>query len=658
MLAFLGAALAPPVLAILGIYLLFLGGLAAVVLLQSTPLGMIGGLVGFHTILFGTFWCIRSFRRWLAARRLVLPLQSSLDPKLARNAGAKGENLLRMGNLGVRLPRGVFLPFDTVERIRREGPSGQTLRRVCENLVKSFGKLEVETLVVRSSFAMEDGERLFPGVFDSKRDVPADQPEMLRNAISSVLESFDAGRVHRYRERVEVVKESPGGAVLIQEQIPHRWHGTAASCHPVEKRPDRIRIELDRPGENVQGVDFSRLSRQVVHLETMPEDITESLLETIAETVERCERLLQGPVIIEFGIVDEGPVFYQLRSQPAQPREVWASSGPISLNPEILPPLAMDLCYGKDFAFLRAHLCRSFGWDERRVNLRLDTRRGRVVFCLTDYLQTSWNPPRRPILRLGNGWLAYDLPPGFKATRSIVRLRKPLIRQAKLKSLAAWLSFAGKWLAGLEKRATFDPLVPWHRFASRCFGRFSKRCFEKVDRLHISLEKELEQILRSLDANEENGRVFMTLEEIAENKTIDEQEIARRKEIFVQDRDAGAVEVWPPWPVSKENQGDAFVVLHAGCVTGKGYHPLSGEDFPEGAPCILLLPDASLRWRDVLPQSVGVVLAGGGMLSHLALQIEEMRIPALVGASAESLMLYHGQELELDTEHRKLRVLV
>ena len=652
MLAFLGAALAPPVLALFVMYLLLLAGLSLAVFLQSTPLGIVWGAAAVCCAVFLGFLFVRSLLRRFFARKSVLALHPSLDNSLAKQAGPKGANLLRLAALSETIPRGYFLPFHTLERIRSEGPSSPTLRRVSRKLLKSFRKLRVHSLIVRSSFSMEDGPRLFPGVFDSRTDVSANDPAALGNAILEVLGSLDTEHARRYKERIQASEIPEGGAILIQEKIMHSVHATVSSCHPIGKRPDRIRIELDRPDGETRSVEISRLYWRAVDSTGGLEWLPESLALRAAKTVERAERAFKGPVLLEFGITENRLVFYQVRAQPVTPADVWTQSGPVSLNPEVLSPLESDLCYGKNLAFLRAHLCRSFGWDEHRTRLRLETKRGRPFVCLTDVLQASWTTPRRLFPHLGSRWLREDLPAGLDHAAEVIHLRKRLIKQAKLKSWSVWLTNAGTALAQLERRSGFDPLVGWHRLVGKKLETLGKCTMKRVDRLHEEFENELARITQRLGVNERNDAMFCSLEEICTKIAVDEEELLRRKESSSKNRNAGMSEVLPPWPTS---EGGEFQSLCPGHATGRGYHPLSGDPFPTDAPCILLLPDASLRWREYLPQAAGVVLAGGAMLSHLALQIDELKLPALAASDAEELMRHHGQSLDLDTESRTLR---
>lgn len=73
---------------------------------------------------------------------------------------------------------------------------------------------------------------------------------------------------------------------------------------------------------------------------------------------------------------------------------------------------------------------------------------------------------------------------------------------------------------------------------------------------------------------------------------------------------------------------------------------------------VLLVPDQSLEWIGLLKSAVGVVMVGGGLLSHLALQLLRLQIPTVFGLTPKETASLSGRQVVIKaTKNGSIRVI-
>jgi len=95
--------------------------------------------------------------------------------------------------------------------------------------------------------------------------------------------------------------------------------------------------------------------------------------------------------------------------------------------------------------------------------------------------------------------------------------------------------------------------------------------------------------------------------------------------------------------------------LVSGAREGRGR--LARLDLPDDEPVILVVPDQSLQWQPLAVRAVGVVMVGGGVLSHLGLQLLQARTPTLYGLTPAEAPALEGAWLLLDADSGRLEIL-
>lgn len=162
--------------------------------------------------------------------------------------GGKGDNLRRIADTGLRVPRWVAITADVHAAITRElGNDADRVRalqppsELREELRVALRDLELldRPLAVRSSATVEDGSLAsFAGQFATVLGVVAssDDDESLWTAIRTVWASAHDARARAYAGAGHDAPV-PSMAVLIQELIPARAAGVAFSVDPVTGDP-------------------------------------------------------------------------------------------------------------------------------------------------------------------------------------------------------------------------------------------------------------------------------------------------------------------------------------------------------------------------------------------------------------------------------------
>lgn len=223
------------------------------------------------------------------------------------NAGGKANGLIRLQQLGVRVPEGFVVAAG-------EDLSAATIGGLLRDLVARSG---CDALAVRSSGAREDGaERSLAGLFESELDVAP--------TVDAVIEAIGRCRGSARSARAQAAgatEECP--AVLVQEMIRPRWSGVLFTRDPRDGSATPL-VELVE-GHLCRLVDGSQpdlreslteAGRQALESRLGVDDVAE--LASLASTAESA---IGGPADLEWAIDSRGAVALQVRPMtgPAGP---------------------------------------------------------------------------------------------------------------------------------------------------------------------------------------------------------------------------------------------------------------------------------------------------------------------------------------------------
>jgi len=670
MILFFSILVSPPFLILFSGYFVLVIVIAVAIVLQQT--GIIGPEASLAAaavvVLVAIVAGVKAAHSWLKRSRGWV---MSLD-EASSTAGPKGAGLLLLGRLQVPVPPTLVLP----ERLLRDVVEGRgrMLKKAAETVVR-FGQLHgVDRFIVRSSFGLEDGRQLFPGVFRSIGGVSAGDQAAVAGAIGDVAASYGHEAVERYRVRSGAERTGGSSAILLQPHIQHDLHGHVGSCDPTRRRLDLVRVEVSRPGTNeIRAADYSVILNRFVG-EGLPDGmIRPDTWQRILTTLKRVEGALRGPSILEFGIIDDRAMFYQARRLPdIEPREVWTNVGPLVLNPEPLTSLERGISYGPDLEFLES----SLGEDTAAASgarpaspIPCALIRGRPMFQYNDVAGLlRFSSSRRTTMSLFARGLSLALTrePGNGDAPSIYTLRALMRLQSRIAGQqSAWTGFQS-WAEHLRKdNPGFRPIVPWDRALSRLLRWRAERAGRRRDELR-------RRIIERLAAYRQRGRTwpggateraaFLSLDEWDESERADrcvvDEEVLGRREQEWRELIRGVSESVVVDEEYVEGEGAIHLSrLVKGEVKGTclDASALTTPEQAEGA--ILLFPDSSLRWAYLLPRASGVLLVGGSTLSHVSLQIVELGIPALMGLSAHEAEALVGQTVWIRADRPAVEVI-
>lgn len=186
------------------------------------------------------------------------------------HVGGKGESLLRLVDIGIRVPSFLIIPssffFDFLEQNKLTARIGQYIEKqdfteikriiyqadlppeFIEKIDKGIQKLGTQLFSVRSSAINEDGKKQsYAGQYDTFLFV---KPADLSNAIKKCWASYFNSNIIEYEQRKPDMQNN-GMAVIIQTMIDAVVSGVAFSKHPTAET-DRSLIEVaPGVGENL-----------------------------------------------------------------------------------------------------------------------------------------------------------------------------------------------------------------------------------------------------------------------------------------------------------------------------------------------------------------------------------------------------------------------
>jgi hypothetical protein len=700
----MGAASTPVFVVVLNGVLLLLVAIPVAVLIQvvwggSWSSAMVQGMIVSFLLMSGSsaglvwIWWRRRKSRLIDLRAFWL---SSRHSGLV--VGEKARWLNHLSRLGFPVAPGWIVP---------PGMLGKT-DRAAGQIVRAARRLGIRRLIVRSSFPDEDAEHLFPGVFQSLSDVDAADAKAVQRAIDKVMASRKEGVVSRYRDRVGLAEpEHDDGCVLVQACVSADVTGVLCSFHPERRRPDEVTVEAGRPGEARHVDVYSQiLGRWLSKRAPLDNGCRRTLLDALRVG----ERVLRGPVIIEFGVADARVVLFQLRKAPrTSMKHVWSQTGPVSLNPEPLPRLFADVIYGENLSVLRRYMVESLSElkakDAKPPDVMLTLYRNRplieygsVGLCTRHCPRRHgpvglvWWLHRRARRALQEARNATAESNGDSSPNSIGRLA---LLQSRTQNASEGLrSFAAHLSAAIEGKKEFAPFVPWHRWVKAWSIGFARKLERLRNRMHRTLETRLAGLAprnwpvegsgadsfddarigpnaggaadwRHLDLDDwlkvSGGsvpRVSMTrLQQRAEEYS----EAAKAVVPVVLVSEAGDTENLEeavPWPPPLTDRSAVQPMAEGGrlslrpLVPGKASGRVVAADGDE--PCagnVVVVPDGSLRWLSRVMEADAVLLVGGAqLLSHLSLMLLELGIPTLAGLTPDEAHNLVGRHAEVSLD--------
>lgn len=595
------------------------------VILAALVLVALAGLTASEALAWGL--ARRRDPRWFLTLR-ALAASRRVDPA---RVGAKSYRLAELIRRGLPVPDGLVLTLDLCRRLRERAPRlqgpelwaalplgvGGRLRRA----VRSLG---ADRVVVRSSFPGEDGARLHAGVFESVRDVDARDPGALFAAVGRVLASACGPAAQAYRRR-HGLPESDEAAVLVQAQVPATHLGLLAS-RSIDGRGDRLPLELRTANGISEGSIYDLLDRALLALDRSSAEPAPTWLPRLADQVLGLDHLLGGPVHVEFAEVDGRVWFLQVRPFPAvDDRVTWINSGPVELDRAPIPD-RIDRARGGTNARRLAlnEGLRAAGLDAPVRPSELQRFDGATYLDLAAWrrvLATSLERPgARALWRQARLLLRV---PATRRTPSAPGASSALLAQARV--LAA-LGLIGGLLERLD--ANDSPLgAALRRTLRRRRGR---------------LAAERERLGRELEAEE---RACLASSAPAPETTCSTEPLPTRR--FEPELD-GSVD---PTPAASGHTRFAGQPIAPGVVEAPLFRIEAVRAPPDDTPpvpCVLILPHGGPEHLARALTAAGVVLASGGVLSHVAVGLREAGIPSLVCTDPRLRDLAEGLRGRLD----------
>lgn len=681
MIFYLGALWTPPVVLAINLLLVVLVASAAVAVLQAVfgvdlPGGASVPLIGAVLLIAGGYGGAARLGRRLGRRRAIA--LGDLDEGDARAVGPKARVLAALRARGLPVAPGLVVLVKP----------GTPLARLARRVVRFAADEGIARLVVRSAFAEEDGEGGCPGRFESALGVDARDPSAVEEALARVV----ASRTGERAASLGGVSPDDGlgqrpAAVLVQAQVEHRARGVLSSFDPRTRRLDHVYVELTDPeGRELGAARFDLIFGRWLERTAALSDAQAGAL---LEACRAAEGVLRGPVAIEFGLIEDRVVVYQARPMPeVELAEVWTNTGPVELNAEPSPPLLADLAYGEGLELLAERLgagaAIEAGPRADAARPRLRQIEGRPYVAYRSVAEANRFRPR-PRASLGQlaAFLRADAglvraePPAvvgddFEAARAALRsmLRGQSLGQAHAQVWEGWREALAGWAATAER-----PPIPWPGAAvawiERRVAALGARRAELRARVLAqlgALEALAEALLPAGHEVRRAGLVrFLSARELRAlveagpgAPTLADLEARRR------DLDAWASR--PAEPVIGEAVegpgegpavGDTGEVLRLRPLVGgarEGRGRLARPDLAFDEPLILVVPDQSLRWQPLAGRAAAVVMVGGGVLSHLGLQLLHSRTPTLFGLTPGEARRLDGAWLRLDGTAGRLEI--
>lgn len=672
----MGAASTPVFLVIFNGVLLLLVAIPLALVIQiawggtwsnAATVGILGSFLLLSTGGCGLFWLW-----WRKRRQRPIDLKASWlsSPRGDVNAGEKATGLHHLGILGFTVAEGWVL---APELLSTPALAAHQISVCCRR--RGIGRI-----IVRSSFLQEDADHLYPGVFRSVGDVDASDLRAIREALESVVASGDTDIVDRYRQRIgRGAVAEPRGCVLVQRWVEASTTGVMCSYHPSRQRLDEVTVEAGPPAESSSVDVYSQLQRRWLSNDcALDDEARQDLLDALRVG----EVLLKGPVVIEFGLRDGSLVLFQLRRAPrASMVDLWTQSGPVGLNPEPLPQLFSEIIYGSDLELLRRRLASSLlehvARDAPPPEPRLVLHHARA---LVEYGSIASSIRFHPRL---HGPLALVIRLLARARAETKRARRALsssgleeidgIRhlaeiQSRCQETAENLRALHRTLSSsIRHRPEFAPFIPWHRWLSGLILSEARAQERLRELLHSKLVSSLSSLAPTGSTDDEwhhlaldDWRRARSGEPLESSPSL----LNKRRETFEGDAkktmptalvsEEGALVKSPHWPpAGREGTDEQLQVgrfeLHPlvrGDAAGKVVSADSSEP-TDGQ--LVLVPDTSIQWLDRVVGARGVLLVGGcQLLSHLALAILELEIPALAGLTSEEAAALEGREARID----------
>ena len=584
------------------------------------------------------------------------PLNPSHGCRRLPSPGPKGDGIQILHRLKARVPRGVYIPWHTLETMQT--PPGEqdspVVAAIAAQLSSNAVRAGIPRLIVRSSFAVEDDRNMYPGIFASIGSIDAGDAAGLARALTDVLNSLQADAAQVYRDSIDADRALQGGAILVQEHKLPTVAITASSFNPVGRRPDEMRMELQGTNDAASIVYYNRQFRKFQAGDEAFAMVPEPCLNEIVRVIESSEMLVGGPVIVECGMLDGTLYHYQVRRQHLTPVDVWINQGPVDLSTEPLAPLALELAYGSDCGLVTAGVQAAFrGTLKTPVTVRPVNHRCYVRF--NDLLQQHFDglrprlwgtPPAEAVMR--------DVPDTLPARQSVAVLRTALLRQARIQRTGSILTAYADQLRRPRGNAS-SKTAGWRQSLAGILENFAAGYLKDARVSHEATSalttQTMDMVIKEA-GNPKNGP-FMTMRELVQGHLPPDSVIEPRRRAYAREAQIAAQPTVPRLPnhaLPFHADGDMLrlIRLFDGRARGQGFLPEAFDGTVPQDKYILLLPDASLRWQPFLIGAQGVIIAGDRALSHLALQIQELGIPALMGATPENLYALHATNLELE----------
>ena len=699
---FLGALYTPPI--VLAINVLLLVVLASGVMCALRAFFGVEGESAAILSLFGAAALMAiamgaGYRLWQRIRCLgAVPLTQHPGGRSAStwSLGVKAWNLKRLAERGVPVSPGMVAPVRSL--------ADSHLDRLARQIARFSKRMAIEKLILRSSFAEEDAELLCPGVFESVRDVSSSDVDAISRALKRVVRSREHDEIERFCRAAGRPKSAvtPPSTVLVQEQIHHETWGVISSFDPETRRLDQVYVEIfDDDGKKqaagcYQAI-FGRWDRQERYGLSGTQAV--SLIEALFEA----ERLLQGPVALEFGSFGNKVVIYQARRMPeVEMSRVWTNSGVAQLNPDALPPFLADLAYGPELGFLDKML-----WRDQRVTTtgprdeKLRLLHGRPYIAYEAYARASrfGHLTKRsllfPLHKLFEEWHLFGKinrlrePPREVLDELQAALRQSLELQNRCQIQAQlWMGWRDALQLRLAREQRDPPLVPWpswlhqwlvrraemlHRLRTdlheRVLALLARAESAAVARVGELLTKELSDAVvqmtqEELEGSAKAGRLLVSEETLSARKlSFDKHRRGSAHPLFIES--STGLKPAPAFPEStsprleKKGTGKSIRArsLVAGTVEGLAVTAREGLRAPTDGNYVLIALDSSTRWLPYVAEAAGAVLVGGGLLSHLGLQLIELGSPTLFGITPEEAASLEGRTIRLDGKRGLIEVL-
>lgn len=249
--------------------------------------------------------------RWRARR--------ALDAVSGPASGGKARGLATLQRLGLACP--AWTTLDT-EACRAVMAGAGLSRRAARFLRAQRG----HRVIVRSSFAGEDGAHTWAGIFESVRDVDPGDPAAVIQAIRTVVASAQGAPAAAYARHHGL--DAPAPAVVLQRQVEAKVLGVALS-RGVDGREDHVTIDATRSDGATETLVYDLLT----------DALTDAPAATwhgeLAELAIRLERALGAPTQLEFA-VDSRDALWCLQARPIslpQRRRTWVNGGPLEMRP-------------------------------------------------------------------------------------------------------------------------------------------------------------------------------------------------------------------------------------------------------------------------------------------------------------------------------------